>query len=390
MLNIRLSVLPLLGLAILGISVALFLLVYWNSYWKLQAKAFIRVLFLVSVANVVQSLLISTHTGIAARFVYSMALPTVFLEQISVIEVFIVIFNLRKPRWFSGLWAIGILFLVVSILFHRSIYPVLGQVPDGYFFASPSNDIGFTLLKTIVYNSCLITLVCVLVQGLRKQKHRKRWLYALSVGLYGVFLFNDSVMLQLHRTLYPTAWVAELTFLIMLWREIRWHMQEVYDRLNRDALTGACSRSFGELYLSQVLTKQNVGMFYADIDGFKEINDTFGHHVGDEVLQRLVRLVEPLMVMPNVLIRLGGDEFLFVFPNVSSTDESILRQKVLSLLSAGHLGPLGVGKGAEVTLSLQVSLGWAYGTSGTSWMSVIHQADLAMYQQKKSAELTPI
>jgi diguanylate cyclase (GGDEF)-like protein len=387
MLSIRLSVLPLIGLAILGISVALFLLVYWNSYWKLQAKAFIRVLFLVSIANVFQSLLMSTHTGIEARFVYSVALPTVFLEQISVIEVFIVIFNLRKPRWFSGLWAIGTLFLVVSILFHQNIYPVLRQVPDGYFFASPSNDVGFTLLKTIVYNSCLITLICVVIRGLRKQKHRKRWLYALSVGLYGVCLFNDSVILQLHRTLYPTAWVAELIFLGMLWREIHWHMQEVYDRLNRDALTGAFSRSFGELYLSQVLTKQNVGVFYADIDGFKETNDTYGHHVGDEVLQRLVKLVEPLMVMPNVLIRLGGDEFLFVFPNVGSTDESILKHKLQSLLLDGHLMPIGADKEAQVTPSLKVSLGWAYGTSGTSWMSVIHQADLAMYQQKKSNKL---
>ncbi|MFB5192410.1 GGDEF domain-containing protein [Alicyclobacillus fastidiosus] len=259
------------------------------------------------IANIVQSLLMSTHTGIQARFVYSVALPTVFLEQISVIEVFIVIFNLRKPKWFGGLWAVGTLFLVVSILFHQNIYPVLGQVPDGYFFASPSNDVGFTLLKTIVYNSCLITLVCVVVRGLRKQKHRKRWLYALSVGVYGVCLLNDSVLLQLHRTLYPTAWVGELIFLVMLWREIRWHMQEVYDRLNRDALTGAFSRSFGEFYLSQVLTKQNVGVFYADIDGFKETNDTYGHQAGDEVLQRLVKLVEPLMVMPNVLIRLGGD-----------------------------------------------------------------------------------
>lgn len=382
MLSVRLSVLPLVGLAILGISVALFLLVYWNSYWGLQAKAFVRVLFLISIANVVQSLLMSTNSGTEARYMYSIALPIVLLEQISVIEVFVLIFNLRKPKWFGGLWAVGILFLLASVLFHQDIYPVLRKVPDGYFFASSSLNIGFTILKTVVYSSCLIALLSVVIRGLHKEKHRKRWLYALCVGLYGLCLFNDSFIFQSHRTLYPTAWVAELIFLVMLWREIRWHMQEIYDRLNHDALTGALSRSFGELYLSQVLTKQSAGIFYADIDGFKEANDRYGHQVGDRVLQQLVKLVEPLMVMPNALVRLGGDEFLFVFPNVLPTDESLLRHKLHSLLLGGLRIPISTGETGP-SVRLEVSLGWAYGPIGTPWMSVIHEADLAMYQQKQ-------
>lgn len=327
----------------------------------------------------------SVHTGAQASFVYSITLPLVVLEQIAAIEALFVIFNLNKPVWFNALWGIAAVFLGISVLLRREIYPVLRPVPDGYFFASPKTAIGFTILKSVIYCCCLAGLLSVVAFGLKRQRYRKRWPYALSIVLYGILIFNDSFIFQLHRTLYPTTWVASFIFFGLLWREVRWHMQEVYNRLNRDRLTGAASRSFGELYLSQVIKKRSVGLFYADIDSFKEINDTYGHQVGDHVLQQLVYLVQPLMVMPNAIVRLGGDEFLFVFPDAVATDESTLRREIHSLLN-GKLKPLGVDEQSH-TASLHVSLGWAYGESGSSWMDVIHHADLSMYQQKNLSKL---
>jgi diguanylate cyclase (GGDEF)-like protein len=326
-----------------------------------------------------QSIFMSVHDGEQARFVYSIMLPIVLLGQIALIETFLVTFKLSKPRWYPVLWGVGITFLSVSIVFHRDIYPVLQQVPDGYFFASPPSAVGFTVLKSFVFGSTLIGLVYVVVCGLKKVSSRNRWPYALVVLLYGLCLFNDSIVLQRHRTLYPTTWVGALLLFGMLCREIRWHMQDVYSQINVDRLTGAYSRSYGEFYLSKLLAEQDVGIFYADIDDFKGINDAFGHQAGDQALKLLADLVSPMMYKPNALVRLGGDEFLFIFPNAESDDESHLHKELYSLLD----GMLTLKDENDVIIAtLQVSFGWAHAKRGSSWIEVIHRADLSMYQQK--------
>lgn len=109
-------------------------------------------------------------------------------------------------------------------------------------------------------------------------------------------------------------------------------MQEISKLVDYNKLTGAYSRTFGEYYLSHILAKTNVGLFYADIDKFKEVNDKFGHQAGDFALKQMVELVRLVMDMPNAVIRMGGDEFLFVFPDADQHSETRLREQLMSLL----------------------------------------------------------
>lgn len=378
--DFRLSVLPLLGVSLLGFSLCLALLLHWNSYWKKYARSFFRAVLLVSLMSLVQFVLLSVRNGFQANFVYSIALPLVCLEQLSVIDAFLTIFDLQKPFWFTKLWSVVLIFLAGSVVFHADIYPIFHQVPDGYWFASPKSDVVFTVLKSFVYVVNLISLVCVVLYGVRCREHRKRWPYLVSILSFGVCLINDSVVFQHVHTLYPTTWIAAIVFFGMLWREVRWHMQDVYKRLDRDLLTGAYSRSFGEHYLAELLSKQDVGLFYADFDNFKEVNDTFGHQAGDEILKSMVRSVQSMMDMPNALVRLGGDEFLFIFPNAGSNAENNLRREIYASIDG-----MTMFQGNDSGLpNPQVSLGWEFVKRGSSWMQAIHEADLSMYLNKET------
>ena len=89
---------------------------------------------------------------------------------------------------------------------------------------------------------------------------------------------------------------------------------EIYART--DTLTGLYNRRYLEYWLNEKLSKDlcPVGIISADCDGLKNINDTFGHHVGDELIRNSSSVFRVCMPPESVIFRMGGDEFLIVVP----------------------------------------------------------------------------
>ncbi|MFD1677203.1 GGDEF domain-containing protein [Alicyclobacillus fodiniaquatilis] len=380
-LEIKMATLPLWWLVSIGITLSCFLAIYWNSDWEKYARPFCRVTIFITLATLSQIMMMSVHNGSQAQLCYSIAFPMVFLEQMAGIQSFMVMFEYKHVFRFDRVLVFGLLFLVISVLFRKDIYPVMQQVPDGYWFAPVKSAIGFNILKMVLYGGTWVALFTVVIIGLHRQGYRRRWPYGLSILIFAFSYFNDSILIQHHHTVYPTAWIVAILFFVLLLGEVHWHMKDLYERLNHDVLTHAYSRSFGEMYLSQMLEQNDVGLIYADVDKFKEINDTYGHQVGDTVLKNMVDLVKPIMKKPNVLVRLGGDEFLFIFPKVRPQDGLALCRQLERLLNDQlYLSPdEHIGGKREV----YVSLGWTYAPKGSRVSDMVHQADLSMYQQKE-------
>lgn len=94
-----------------------------------------------------------------------------------------------------------------------------------------------------------------------------------------------------------------------------------------DALTGLYTRrAFYEHAEQQLKVAQreskNIAMLVADLDGFKDINDTFGHHAGDLALKYVSNVIKETVRSSDIAGRVGGDEFIFCLPN-ASRDEAI-------------------------------------------------------------------
>ncbi len=151
---------------------------------------------------------------------------------------------------------------------------------------------------------------------------------------------------------------------------------------NFDPLTGLFNRHrFEDELVTQVLKARRYGtsgaVFVLDLDNFKYVNDTYGHGAGDEVLQRVARLLEDRLRRTDVLARLGGDEFAVMMPQAS---EEEARGLAANLIEAIREQTLQVdGHPLKITSSIGVTL---LDDSMQSPAELLAEADRAMYDAK--------
>jgi diguanylate cyclase (GGDEF)-like protein len=148
----------------------------------------------------------------------------------------------------------------------------------------------------------------------------------------------------------------------------------------KDPLTGAGNRRALDEKLLEVCAAQarsNIpsSMVLIDIDNFKEINDEFGHAIGDQILVRLTEIIELRIRVTDSLYRIGGEEFVVVIEGQAKDKARRMAEQLRTLVEANELAPEG-----SVTISLGVAE-LAVGESPGDWM---RRADLALYESKRS------
>ena len=145
-----------------------------------------------------------------------------------------------------------------------------------------------------------------------------------------------------------------------------------------DPLTGARNRRAmnEELKIAMASHRRysdSYGLLVMDLDHFKQINDRFGHHVGDQVLVAFVELIMRCSRKEDRLFRFGGEEFLLLLPNTEAEGLRTAAQNLLSKVANDLHGP-----GGAVT----VSIGGAILHSGEHWESWLQRADECLYRAK--------
>ncbi|WP_298439909.1 EAL domain-containing protein [uncultured Ferrimonas sp.] len=182
---------------------------------------------------------------------------------------------------------------------------------------------------------------------------------------------------------YPVFFMLFLLVLSLLFRaSIRVQQQQqqlLLDKANHDSLTRLPNRNYLEDTMSQMMSEpaQPFSLLYLDMDHFKSVNDSFGHEIGDKVLQQLgARLLQQLPSGGSA-VRYGGDEFILLIPtDVVAQVEPLCQQLVQQLCE-----PVIV---AGIHCHLGVSIGVAsYPTHGTNMDQLLRSADIAMYEAKK-------
>ncbi len=144
--------------------------------------------------------------------------------------------------------------------------------------------------------------------------------------------------------------------------------------LNRRAFAGALSRE-----LSRKRRYENVlALGICDVDHFKQINDTYGHQTGDEVLSELVRLIERNLRGHDVLGRHGGDEFVLVTEHRRIDGPGILYERLRASVAAW---PMTTTAG---DIPVTISFGVKVAAEGDTEAGLLAAADRALYQAKSS------
>ncbi|MBU4404219.1 MAG: diguanylate cyclase [Candidatus Aminicenantes bacterium] len=150
----------------------------------------------------------------------------------------------------------------------------------------------------------------------------------------------------------------------------------------QDSLTGLPNRSLLQDRLVQALKqakrhRQKVTLLYLDLDGFKAINDTFGHGIGDELLKVVSDRLQNQLRSSDTVARLGGDEFLILLPEAGRVRAgSNIAGKILSEIRRPYLI-------AGCRMQISTSIGMAiFPHDGRSAKTLIKKADQAMYAAK--------
>ena len=162
-----------------------------------------------------------------------------------------------------------------------------------------------------------------------------------------------------------------------------WH------QANFDSLTDLPNRAllFDRLSKECSLARRNksdVALLFADLDGFKLVNDSWGHEAGDLVLKEVARRWTACVREADTVARLGGDEFAIVLGGMPDTDAiGAMAQKLISALAAGITLPNGAT--CHVGASIGISI---YPTHASESDALISRADAAMYQSKARGKMT--
>ena len=155
----------------------------------------------------------------------------------------------------------------------------------------------------------------------------------------------------------------------------------------RDALTGVPNRLLVKDRLEQNLVAAKRGgsksaVLFLDLDGFKEVNDRFGHSVGDALLQEVTRRFQACIREEDTLGRLGGDEFLVCVRKVEQQGEyEMIAQRLID--SLGQCALIIEGQNCAVGVSIGISI---YPENGEDAETLIHCADIAMYAAKDAGK----
>lgn len=154
---------------------------------------------------------------------------------------------------------------------------------------------------------------------------------------------------------------------------------------SQDSLTGVPNRK----YLSSLIesrirefkaVNKTFGINFIDIDNFKNVNDTYGHDIGDEILKLLVNTVKNNLRKNDIIGRLGGEEFVIIYSDLDRENLITLSEKIRILVASSTL------RLPEKNLSITISVGATFVEESDTVSSIIQRADHLMYQSKENGK----
>ncbi len=156
-----------------------------------------------------------------------------------------------------------------------------------------------------------------------------------------------------------------------------------------DQLTGVYNRAYFNEFIDKRIShagryEENISFIMIDLDGFKGLNDTFGHQAGDSVLIEAATLLQRMIRRSDLLFRYGGDEFLIVLPYADCERAEMVKERIRAAAERWNLENRRYGK-----FRLSLSTGCSTWKRGDDVFAKLREADALMYEEKKQKKGAP-
>ncbi len=236
----------------------------------------------------------------------------------------------------------------------------------------------FLLLAAVTLGAMVLALLLVV-------RHTTRGLSALASAAKAVA--DGNLQIRMSATGVGEVHMLSRAFIRML-ANLRKSVGRIEHLAYNDTVTILPNRAKVLIDAPALIGSSECGAaFYIDLDGFKSVNDTYGHHSGDQLLKQVAeRLVEYFQTVATdyaierrLVARLSGDEFIIILPDRKAIDdaEEIAQGAIQKLNLPFNIGALQVSIGASVGIT-------SYPADGTDFETILINADLAMYAAKQN------
>jgi two-component system cell cycle response regulator len=194
------------------------------------------------------------------------------------------------------------------------------------------------------------------------------------------FISKPFDLLEVHKRIHNMLEVR------LLYKELAQYSRVQQELALHDALTGLPNRRLLEDRIATTLqharrNRHKAAIMYLDLDGFKEINDTYGHAYGDEILRMVAQRLVASSRKEDTVARIGGDEFMIVLPDLAGMNDSYVHAAKLVEVVAEpyHIN--------DLTLRLSTSIGISiFPDDAQTVETLISIADCALYEAKRSGK----
>jgi diguanylate cyclase (GGDEF)-like protein/PAS domain S-box-containing protein len=159
--------------------------------------------------------------------------------------------------------------------------------------------------------------------------------------------------------------------------------EEIYRLAYYDILTGLPNRKkFTDLLLYEInkSEKENFTVMFLDLDGFKSVNDTFGHDAGDKLLIEASKRITSCLKQDDIASRFGGDEFTILLRNIGENDSQYVAQTIIN-----HFQKPFIISEEEVNVTPSIGLSF-YSRDGSDVNQLLKNADIALYRAKQKGK----
>jgi len=198
-----------------------------------------------------------------------------------------------------------------------------------------------------------------------------------AILIFNLYSFHQRILIQnlRHKLARQTSRVEE--------SEAK--ARDLYELAVRDALTGLHNRRLAEERLVCEVARAKrqhsaLSILLIDLDGFKAVNDKFGHPVGDTLLRALSMDLMATVRAEDIVARVGGDEFLMILPNCPAEDIAAFLARIprTAISASGE------------TITCLYSVGWATVRPEDTRETLVARADSCLYEMKKNSKRTPM
>lgn len=172
-------------------------------------------------------------------------------------------------------------------------------------------------------------------------------------------------------------------------RRYQERMRETYEQslalALTDSLTGLYNRRYLLTHLGRLMSdtaerQKPLALLVIDVDHFKDVNDTYGHAVGDRVLQHITELMRSSVRNVDLVSRLGGEEFVVVMPDTPEPFAMVVAERLRDVIACT---PMKIDDGRELTVTISIGCALRNSQGEDSIDKLIGRADDALYQAKR-------